>query len=93
VTVQDVTKSLAAGANVDAELAHAVLASDPARIRFLAAHGADLDARDTMGATPLIIAAGARDSATVELLLELGADVNALDGSGWAPLMEAVYRR
>jgi ankyrin repeat protein len=92
VTVQDVTKSLAAGANVDAELAHAVLASDPARIRFLAAHGADLDARDTMGATPLIIAAGARDSATVELLLELGADVNALDGSGWAPLMEAVYR-
>lgn len=92
VTVQDVKKSLAAGADVNAELAHAVLASDPARIRFLAAQGADLDARDSMGATPLTIAAGARDSVTVELLLELGADANALDGSGWAPLMEAVYR-
>ncbi|MEO6799348.1 MAG: ankyrin repeat domain-containing protein [Rhodanobacter sp.] len=92
VTVQDVKKSLAAGANLDAELAQAVVASDPARIKFLAAHGAKLNARDSMGATPLVSAASARDSATVKLLLDLGADANAPNANGLTPLMEAAYR-
>lgn len=92
VTVQNVKKSLAAGANLNAELAQAVVASDPARIKFLAAQGADLNARDSMGVTPLISAASARDSATVKLLLELGADANARSGDGLTPLMEAAYR-
>ncbi|MGH8145089.1 MAG: ankyrin repeat domain-containing protein [Rhodanobacteraceae bacterium] len=92
VTVRDVKKSLAAGANPNAELAQAVLASDPARIKFLAAHGADLNARDSMGATPLTSATSARDSATVKLLLELGANANTRNGDGLTPLMEAAYR-
>jgi ankyrin repeat protein len=87
-----VKKSLAAGAHLDAELAQAVLASDADRIRFLASHGADLNARDSMGATPLTSAASARDSATVKLLLELGADANTPNGDGLTPLMEAGYR-
>lgn len=92
VTLKDVQHSLATGADANAELAHAVLASDPARIRFLATHGADLNARDSMGATPLTSAASARDSATVKLLLELGADANTPNGDGLTPLMEAAYR-
>lgn len=92
VTVQDVQKSLADGAHVNAELAQAVLGSDATRIRFLAAHGADLNARDSMGSTPLTSATGARDSATVKLLLELGANANTPNGNGLTPLMEAVYR-
>ena len=92
VTVQNVKKSLAAGADLNAELAQAVVASDPARIKLLAAHGADLNARDSMGSTPLTSAAGARDSATVKLLLDLGADANARNGDGLTPLMEAAYR-
>jgi len=92
VTLQDVKKSLAAGANPNAELAQAVVASDSARIKFLAAHGAELNARDSMGSTPLISAASARDSATVKLLLELGANANARNGDGLTPLMEAAYR-
>jgi quinoprotein dehydrogenase-associated probable ABC transporter substrate-binding protein len=92
VTVQDVKRSLADGTHANAALAQAVLASDATRIRFLAAHGADLNARDSMGSTPLTSAAGARDSATLKLLLELGANANTPDGSGMTPLMEAVYR-
>lgn len=92
VTVQDAQRQLAAGADPDAELAGAVLASDGARIRFLAAHGAHLDRRDSMGSTPLITAISARDSATAALLLELGANANAPDGAGMTPLMEAAYR-
>ncbi|MBB5359832.1 quinoprotein dehydrogenase-associated probable ABC transporter substrate-binding protein [Rhodanobacter sp. ANJX3] len=92
VTLQDIKKSLAAGADRSAELAQAVVASDAARIKFLAAHGADLNARDSMGATPLTSAAGARDSDTVKLLLQLGADANASNGDGVTPLMAAAQR-
>ncbi len=92
VTLQDMKKSLAAGADRSAELAQAVVASDAARIKFLAAHGADLNARDSMGATPLTSAAGARDSDTVKLLLQLGADANASNGDGVTPLMAAAQR-
>jgi quinoprotein dehydrogenase-associated probable ABC transporter substrate-binding protein len=92
VTVQDVKKSVAAGADLDAELAQAVVASDPARIKFLAAHGANLNARDSMGATALTSAASARDSETVTLLLALGADANARNGDDLTPLMAAAYR-
>lgn len=92
VTVQDVKKSLAAGANLSAELAQAVVASDPVRVKFLAAHGAELNARSSMGSTPLTSAAGARDSATVKLLLQLGADASARNEDGLTPLMEAAYR-
>jgi len=92
VTLQDMKKSLAAGADRSAELAQAVVASDATRIKFLAAHGADLNARDSMGATPLTSAASARDSDTVKLLLQLGADANASNGDGVTPLMAAAQR-
>lgn len=92
VTLQDVKKSLTAGSDLNAELAQAVVASDLARIKFLATHGAKLDTRDSMGSTPLTSAASTRDSETVKLLLQLGADANASNGDGMTPLMAAAYR-
>lgn len=92
MTLKDVEKALKAGADVNAAFAQAVTASDPVRIKYLAAHGADLNHRDSMGATPLTNAASARDSATVELLLQLGANPNERNGDGFTPLMEAAYR-
>ncbi|MGH8148163.1 MAG: ankyrin repeat domain-containing protein [Rhodanobacteraceae bacterium] len=92
LTLKNVEKELKAGGDVNALFTQAVTASDPARIKFLAAHGADLNKRDSMGSTPLTSAASARDSATVELLLKLGADVNERNGDGLTPLMEAAYR-
>ena len=59
-------------------------------IRVLISEGADVNARDTDGLTPLMIAA--KFSSTpeiVQLLLEKGAEVNARSRSGWTPLMYA----
>src|SRR5699024_5466553 len=92
VTREKLEQWLAQGADINVEFAHAVTASDHARIKFLAAHGAALNKRDSMGNTPLTSAAGNRDSATLKLLVKLGADVNARNGDGWTPLMEAAYR-
>lgn len=91
-TLGDVKKSLASGGNATAALEDAVVASDADRISYLAAHGADLNAEDSMGETPLTTAIGARDSATAGLLIKLGANVNKPNGSGLTPLMEAAYR-
>jgi ankyrin repeat protein len=61
---------------------HAAAASgDIPEIRRLAAAGADLDARDRQGRTPLMVAAFQRDHAAARALIEAGADVNALENS------------
>ena len=60
---------------------------------ILVAHGADLEARDSAGSTPLHAAAEHPELADVmEALLELGADVNAVDNSGLTALDIAVAR-
>ena len=59
-------------------------------IRVLISEGADVNARDTIGWTPLMFAA--RFSSTPEivaLLLEKGAEVNVRSTDGWTPLMFA----
>lgn len=62
------------------------------RVRDLVSAGADVDARDQSGDTPLMAAAGI-DDPMVDLLLSLGADPNAVQtGRGWSPLTYAVYR-
>ena len=61
-----------------------------ALVRLLVARGADLDAKDTSGTTPLLMAAGFLRARAVNTLLALGANVNAKDASGISPLRRAL---
>jgi ankyrin repeat protein len=73
-------------------------AQSPQIIRALISHGADIEARDKIGRTPLYIAvehhhasAEIRDIETVDALLSLKADINAKANRGWTPLHVAVW--
>ena len=59
-------------------------------LRARLSEGANADARDGFGQTPLMYAAGGTGSlATMEMLLQSGADVNAQTDAGWTALMYA----
>jgi quinoprotein dehydrogenase-associated probable ABC transporter substrate-binding protein len=87
----ELKKSLAAGATPDDELANAIVANDLDRVRYLAAHGAHLEAQDAEGYTPLTEATrfGFLDLAT--FLVERKVDVNQTDRSHWTALMYAAW--
>jgi ankyrin repeat protein len=55
-------------------------------IARLVAGGADVNARDEHGSTPLKYASAERVPAAIRKLIELGADVNLGDDSGFTPL-------
>jgi ankyrin repeat protein len=63
-----------------------VLPSPSQTISVLAKHGADLDARDKGGITPLHRAVRARSTSAVRALLKLGATVDAQSEKGSTPL-------
>ena len=52
--------------------------------------GADVNAREDCGYTPLHCACASGDSAMVKLLIENGADVNAVNHDGQTPLHFAI---
>jgi quinoprotein dehydrogenase-associated probable ABC transporter substrate-binding protein len=83
---------LAAGADPIRELSDAVIARDPARVKLLHDKGADLNARDGQGYTPLTSAARQRYSDIVKVLLDLGAKPDATNADGITPLIEAIMR-
>jgi len=58
-------------------------------VEFLLKHGADVNAKNSMGETPLHWAAANANPDTAKLLLEHGADVNAKDNMGWTPFHRA----
>ena len=97
-TVQDVTACLEAGADVNAyksgysagtPLHRAVRKNDLPMIEVLLDAGADVDARDGGGGTPLHVAANYSDKLAVsKVLLAAGADVNARDSNWNTPLHE-----
>lgn len=61
-----------------------------AEVRFLIFLGADVNARNTYGITPLMLAASRnRNPAVIETLINAGADVNAKDQGGRTALMWA----
>ncbi len=62
-------------------------------ITFLTAKGANVNARNGRGATPLQIAVGMGFTEGAELLLQQGARVDEPDAAGETPLISAVHRR
>lgn len=73
------------------QLHEAVRAGEVARARELIAAGADANARDSYGATPLMNAAHGGNVQMVRALIAAGADVNAVDDLGWNAIHKAVY--
>lgn len=73
------------------QLQEAVRAGEVARARELIAAGADANARDGYGATPLMNAAHGGNVEMVRALVAAGADVNAVDELGWNAIHKAVY--
>jgi len=68
------------------ELHQAAAKGDLKKVRKLVEEGADVNARDNIGYTPLHYAASYGHLDVARLLLEEGADVNARDNAGWTPL-------
>jgi len=83
---------LAEGADVNQELVNAIIAQDGERVRFLIKKGADVNARDSGGFSPLDTAARNRSASLVEVLIDAGADPNSADQDGFFPLLHAVNR-
>jgi ankyrin repeat protein len=73
-------------------LLHATEAGDVVHMEALLAQGADINARNAHGWTPLHIAAAGGDAAVVTLLLQHGADVHAQSHIGTTPLDNATTR-
>lgn len=80
------------GADLNQELANAVVADDADRVRFLVKEGADVNVRDAGGFTPLDTAARNRLASLVEILIDAGADPNKPDADGFFPLLHAINR-
>jgi hypothetical protein len=88
------------GANPDARydfdgtlaVHHAAQLRDHRTLRDLVARGADPNARDKRGQTPLFLVAEHKGAApTLRLLVELGADVDATSTRGRTALFDAAY--
>ncbi|MEP3049740.1 MAG: ankyrin repeat domain-containing protein [Erythrobacter sp.] len=62
-------------------------------VRFLLQRGANPNARDNNGVTPLQLATSLGFIEAVEELIENGADVDVTDRSGETPLIAAVHKR
>lgn len=85
-------KWLAEGADINQELVNAITGNDANRVRFLIKKGADVNARDSGGFTPLDTAARNRATTLVEILMDAGADANSPDADGFFPLLHAINR-
>jgi ankyrin repeat protein len=73
----------------NAELIHAAMAGDAARVKSLIAAGADVNGNGDSGSTVLMWAASYGHANVVKLLLDAGADVKARNGTGGTALLWA----
>lgn len=62
------------------------------RVQVLIDQGADVNAKNKNGDTPLVTAARFGSNKTVAILLARGADVNIPSRNGWAPILYASQR-
>src|SRR5262245_59069672 len=70
---------------IAAELVTAIRNGDVRVVRQLLDNGADVNARDAEGNTPLILASIYASPECLELLIEKGADVNSANKAGATP--------
>ncbi len=85
-----VDEALRGGSTLEQELHNATIARDSTRIEFLIKRGARINAPDTEGQTPLMVAVKSGDLSVVNGFLEYGADPNLQDHDGWTAAMHAV---
>ena len=81
------------GSTGDTALHIVVARRDVTWVRFLAAKGANVNARNNKGKTPLQLASNIGFSEGVEALLTLGAKVDEPDSTGETPLIAATHRK
>ena len=82
-------RSRAGQQRLDEELIHAIQSGDLPSVQRLVNKGANVEAKDASGATPLFAAIEWGDPSIVKFLLDHGARVDAKDENGTTPLMEA----
>jgi len=87
----ELKRSLARGANPDAELQMAIVADDLERVRYVLNHGAHVEAVDGEGNPALVDAVRFGFLDVAGYLVDHRAGVNAADRSGWTPLMYAAW--
>jgi ankyrin repeat protein len=75
--------------NLEAQLVTAIRNADARVVRRLLDHGAEVNARDAEGNTPLILAAFYATPECVALLIDKGADVHAANKAGATALVRA----
>lgn len=91
VSVAELKHWLADGADPNQELDDAIVAHDIVRVRYLAAHGADVNAPNGDGYTPLINATRFGYNKIAAYLAGHGADLDRADMSGWMPIHYAAW--
>lgn len=79
--------AVAQGKDKNQSLFTAVTFHDPAKAKQLIEDGADIEGKDELGMTCLVIACSKGNLDIVKLLLEKGANVNAPAADGTTPLM------
>lgn len=85
-----IDKALKQGSTLEQELHNATTALDSTRIEYLLKRGADINAKNTEGQTPLMIAAQNNDLSVINGLLAYEANPNMQDNDGWTAGMHAV---